>query len=124
MTRECEDCGMTTGGYTDEDHRCDLDEVRRRALAQLEKRAARAEAEVVRLRAALEKANDMVVRHTMPYGWPEFAKSLELRDYREILNIKQAAELCTDKDCFLPDTHEGPCAYQLPELPELPETKP
>lgn len=29
---ECRDCGAITGCYTDDDHRCDLDEVRRRAV--------------------------------------------------------------------------------------------
>lgn len=76
MPGACVDCGAEFGGYTDDDHRCDLAEVRRRAVGDLQD-------ENRRLRDALDEiamnAEGLVKGGLPHFSRKEFAETVAFR---------------------------------------------
>lgn len=48
--------------------------------------------EVQSLKAALREANEMVVRHTMPFGWDKFQEKHGLHSAEEVLRSANAKD--------------------------------
>lgn len=48
-------------------------------------------------RDALHEANEMVCKHSMPYGWPAFQVRLSLPDAAEVLRVANVPPQSTEK---------------------------